>query len=194
MPTPTGYSNRTNSYGSQSSYNRQNYSGNVYSGRTSTAYDIPRYYPDSRTVSPVTDKPRQAEVRKAVPKKKSFSRETRRTVAAIGLLFVLCITVLYRYAMILSSNQEIRELEKRYNTLLTDNQTMQAKLDRQLELGEVERYAREELGMMKAESYQKFYIDMNMPDGGIAADSKNGAKSAVSGVPGTLMNAFRVLK
>ena len=94
--------------------------------------------------------------------------------------------------------QSIETLKVRKTTLeyLRQNgfKTVEDIIDKQLEMGEIEKYAREELGMMKAESYQKFYIDMNMPDEGTAVKSENRAQNAVSGVPGTLMNAFRVLK
>ena len=70
---------------------------------------------------------------------------------------------------------------------------MQVKIDGKLEKGEIEKIAREELGMMAPESYQVFYIQMDMQDGG---DGHNDNKSgdAVLGTPGTLINAFKVLK
>ena len=123
-----------------------------------------------------------------------LTRDVRQVITAVSVLFLLCIGVLCRYATILSGNRQIKDLEKQYNTIISSNQAMQTKIDKQLEMGEIEKYAREELGMMKAESYQKVYIDMNMPDEGTAVKSGSRAQNAVSGVPGTLMNAFRVLK
>ena len=192
MPTPTRYRNNTNAYGTHNTYNRSSYSrGDMYS-RTSTAYDMPGYYPE-RSKREVPAQKKAAELRKKKTKL-VISRDARRIFAAVGVLFILCIGVLYRYASILGSNQKIKDLEKQYNSIVSSNQAMQFKIDKQLEMGEIEKYAREELGMMKAESYQKFYIDMNMPDEGTVVGSGNRAQSAVTGVPGTLMNAFRVLK
>ena len=192
MPTPTRYRNNTNAYGTHNTYNRSSYSrGDMYSC-TSTAYDMPGYYPE-RSKREVPAQKKAAELRKKKTKL-VISRDARQIFAAVGVLFILCIGVLYRYASILGSNQKIKDLEKQYNSIVSSNQAMQSKIDKQLEMGEIEKYAREELGMMKAESYQKFYIDMNMPDEGTVVGSGNRAQSAVTGVPGTLMNAFRVLK
>lgn len=192
MPTPTRYRNKTNTYSARNTYSRTSYDrGRVYSG-ASTAYDMPGYYPDVRKTENVQKK-KPAEVQKKKTKL-VLTRDVRQVITAVSVLFLLCIGVLCRYATILSSNRRINDLEKQYNTIISSNQAMQAKIDKQLEMGEIEKYAREELGMMKAESYQKFYIDMNMPDEGTIVKSGSRAQNAVSGVPGTLMNAFRVLK
>lgn len=192
MPTPTGYRNDINTYSARNTYSRTSYNrGQVYSS-TSTAYDMPGYYGNVKKTENVQKK-KTAEVQKK-RNRLVLTRDVRQVITAVSVLFLLCIGVLCRYATILSSNRQIKDLEKQYNTIISSNQAMQAKIDKQLEMGEIEKYAREELGMMKAESYQKFYIDMNMPDEGTAVKSGNRAQNAVSGVPGTLMNAFRVLK
>lgn len=153
---------------------------------------MPGYYGDVKKTENVQKK-KTAEVQKK-RNRLVLTRDVRQVITAVSVLFLLCIGVLCRYATILSGNRQIKDLEKQYNTIISSNQAMQAKIDKQLEMGEIEKYAREELGMMKAESYQKFYIDMNMPDEGTAVKSGSRAQNAVSGVPGTLMNAFRVLK
>lgn len=192
MPTPTRYRNKTNTYSARNTYSRTSYNrGQVYSD-TSTAYDMPGYYGDVKKTENVQKK-KTAEVQKK-RNRLVLTRDVRQVITAVSVLFLLCIGVLCRYAAILSGNRQIKDLEKQYNTIISSNQAMQAKIDKQLEMGEIEKYAREELGMMKAESYQKFYIDMNMPDEGTAVKSGGRAQNAVSGVPGTLMNAFRVLK
>lgn len=200
MPTPTGYRNDTNTYGARNTYtNRYNRTtlgrSDIYTG-TSTAYDLPRYYPEREDLN-TARKSNNTEVRKAsaeLKKTGASNRTVRKAAFSGGILFALCISVLCRYVAILGANTQITELEKRYNAIIASNQAMQTKIDRQLEMGEIEKYAREELGMMKAESYQKFYIDMKLPDGGTEINNASRAQNAISGVPGTLVNAFRVLK
>ena len=56
------------------------------------------------------------------------------------------------------------------------------------------KYAKENLGMMKPQSYQIFYIDMNMGDESGEGTISKTSSGALTGVSGTLVNAFRVLK
>ena len=148
MPTPTRYRNDTNTYSARNTYSRTSYNrGQVYSS-TSTAYDMPGYYSDIRKKETV-----QKKKAAGVQKKKAklvLTRDVRQVITAVLVLFLLCIGVLCRYATILSSNRRIKDLEKQYNTIISSNQAMQAKIDKQLEMGEIEKYAREELGMVKA--------------------------------------------
>ena len=111
----------------------------------------------------------------------------------VAIVFVLCCTIIYRYASILESNQKINALEKQYIDVLAANQALQTKIDRGLEMGEIEEYARKELGMMKPESAQMFYVDMKLSDDGVTTQVGDG-NNMITGTPGALVNAFRVLK
>ena len=164
----------------------------IYSG-TGTAYDIPVEYPK-------VDRTYKKPVKKMVParglakyiEKRLTALNIKRAAICIGIFFALCVTVLYRYGIILTSNQTIKSLEARRDELLASNQALQTKIDKQLEINEIEKYAKTELGMMKPQAYQIYYIDMNMQDNG--TDVKTKSSEAVKGVPGTLINAFKVLK
>ena len=48
--------------------------------------------------------------------------------------------------------------------------------------------------MMKPKAYQIFYIDMDMGDGGNTGTISTETANTMQGVPGALVNAFRVLK
>lgn len=203
MPVSTSYrsknstgseyaaSRRSSAYssGRVDSYKSGTYlSGRLYSN-TSTAYEIPTAYP-KREVKP---KPTAA-VRRSTTVGNKSARSMARVALTAFVIFALCCTVIYRYAVILESNQKIIELEKKLTAAAADNQAMRASIDRRLEMGEIEKYAKEELGMMKPENYQIFYIDMNMEDSGSRGSAANETVGALSGAPGALVNAFRVLK
>ena len=155
------YKDRNALYGSRNTYGGA-YSGSLYTN-SSTAYDIPAAYPE-RTAEPKQPTKRKDAVRtRSVGKtRSSFARVM---LIALGVLLI-SFTIIYRQSVILESNQRIKELEKELAALNSANQSMQTKIDMEIEMGEVEKRAREELGMMKPESNQMFYIDMNMPDSG----------------------------
>lgn len=194
MPTYTRDRERNYTRTSYNLYNSSSYSRKYYSN-TSTAYEIPMTYPE-RVKTPA-NRPVQKPKSRTAQEKRATSSKTGiiRVCTVLMLAFVLCCAVVYRYAVILECNQEIKALEKQYETILSENQVMQGKIDRSLEVGEIEKVAREELGMMKPEAYQIFYIDMDMQDMGSAGSaSSNQNSGALVGIPGTLVNAFRVLK
>ena len=188
MPTSVKYREKNVAYGSRNTYSNT-YDRQLY-GNTSSAYDIPPVYP-GRTVKskPVVEEPKQ----KTTPR--TFVRaDLRRVFAVVGIIFCLCCITIYRYAAILESNQIISDLEKQYTDVLATNQALQTKIDRGLEMGEIERFAREELGMMRPEAYQMFYVDMKLSDDGDGEMNAEDTKNMLSGTPGALVHAFRVLK
>lgn len=179
---------RNESYRSYRAYDRER----VYSN-SSTAYDIPPLYPE-----PARRKTTQSSPKKTTSThRKTTVQVSKKQVlkfAVAGLvIFVLCFAVLYRYGMILKKNQEMKNLESDLNGVLSVNQAIRSKIDKQMELSEIEKYAKSELGMMKPQPYQIFYIDMDMQDKSGGGSVSQNAESSVAGTPGTLMNAFKVL-
>lgn len=166
----------------------------MYSG-TSTAYDFPIRYPEVKPTPGTSNDVRKKTSSDTKSKQNRASRsKVTKTVILVGVLFLLCITVLYRYGIILTCNQQIKQLEAQRDEILASNQAARAKIDKQFEMNEIEKYAKENLGMMKPQSYQIFYIDLNMKDEGSDGTVTNTSSGTLSGVPGVLVNAFRVLK
>ena len=172
MPTSTKYREKSTTYGTHNFYDSRTYSGRRQYQNTSSAYDYPTFYPER--MAPVQTKSK-ADVS---AQERSAKADARARVSAIRacavavLAFILCFSVIYRYSVILECNQEIKALEKQYEGILSENQILQGKIDRYLEMGEVEKIAREQLGMMKPETYQIFYIDIKMDDLGSAGIHK----------------------
>lgn len=195
MPTSTKYREKSNTYRSHNSYDNRTYSGRRQYQNTSSAYEYPSFYPERMA-------PAQTKVKSVEPaRERATKADARVRIGAIKacaiavIAFILCFLVIYRYSVILESNQKIKALEKQYEGILSENQLLQGKIDRYLEMGEVEKIAREQLGMMKPETYQIFYIDIKMDDlGGKGSAASNEGVGTIAGTPGALVNAFRVYR
>lgn len=201
VPTDTRNIKRSRTENYSGIYGKDRINTNSYSGRyttgtanrTNTAYDFSPY----SNAAGIPAKRQETVKKPSAPAHRVSSaadkRKMRRVVTASVVVFMAAMVILCRYVSILNGNRTISDLEKQYNEVMSQNQAMQVKIDGKLEKGEIEKIAREELGMMAPESYQVFYIQMDMQDGG---DGHNDNKSgdAVLGTPGTLINAFKVLK
>lgn len=118
-----------------------------------------------------------------------------RNCLKLAAVFILCCLMIYRYAIILETNDQITKLKEECAEIESNNQAIQTKIDRGLELGALEEYAVTQLGMIRPDSSQVFYIDMQMDDA--AANEKNEGESeekpVLQGTPGALVHAFQVL-
>ncbi|MBR5152519.1 MAG: hypothetical protein IKW60_03215 [Clostridia bacterium] len=198
MPTQTPVRRSTTAYRERpvtGSYDRYNGYGQ---GRQSTArvYDFPITYPDRIPVQP-----RKKETVQEASKQKRKGIQVHRgnllkTFMRIFLVVGLCMLMLYRYATILEYSNQIDDLQTQISAISAKNQSLQTKLDRGLELSVLEEYATGQLGMIRPDNSQMFYIDMQLSDvaKGEASVISSEAKSALQGAPGALVHALRVLK
>ena len=184
MPTDYKYEKRTSTY---KPYNDARTYGNI-----SSAPKLPYTYPNANPKKVSRPPAKQTvDIQDIIIRNK---KSVFKLIVGLAVLMLLCLTMVFRFSVILTQNQNIKELEKDYNDLLASNQAMQAQIDKQLEIDEIEKYAKENLGMMKAQSYQTYYVNMQMEDSGSVGTIGKGQPNTVVGIPGTLMNAFRVLK
>ena len=168
------------------------------------AYEYPAVYPEHKTwpaapVRPRTgdQKAKTAQVKKRKASVRSADRVNLfRIFMKIGGVFLLCFLMIYRYAVILETNDEIKKLNEECAAIEAANQSIQSKIDRGLELGALEEYATTQLGMIRPDSSQIFYIDMQLGDTAQTAVSEGeGAENHVlQGTPGALVHAIQVLK
>lgn len=194
MPAPTKYRSKNNAYRNNSAYKYDR----VYSG-TGTVYDIPTVSQEPEVRRRKEPKPEIVDTNKnekglVIGKYKIRVQSVLKASVFVGVLFIMCMTLLYRYGAIIECNHRISDLEKERDAIISTNQAIQTRIDKQLEISEIEKYAKEELGMMKPEPYQMFYIDMQMQDAGGEGSGAKSGSGKVKGAPGALVNAFRVLK
>lgn len=172
------------------------------------AYEYPAVYPEHKTrpAAPARPRPRTgerkpktAQVRKGKAKTavRSADRVNMfRIFMKIGGVFLLCFLMIYRYAVILETNDEIKKLSEECAAIEAANQSIQSKIDRGLELGALEEYATTQLGMIRPDSSQIFYIDMRLGDTAQTAgnEGEEAENHALQGTPGALVHAIQVLK
>lgn len=155
-------------------------------------YDYPPAYPNRTT----TVRPRPQKEEKPQQQTKRISKaDMLKMFLRIALVVGMCMLMLYRYAAILESSDRIEKLHAEVAALEAKNQAIQSKIDRGLELGALEAYATGQLGMIRPDNSQMFYIDMQLGDEtrNDAEDTKKEAGSALQGTPGALVHAIEVL-
>lgn len=154
----------------------------------------PDYIPNRIPASRPAAKPQQT---KQVQKQALSSVHNKKQIAKGILVFIgifaMCCLMIYRYAMILETNDTIEKLNDTIGEAEAKNQALAAKIDRGLEIGALEEYATGELGMIRPDNAQVFYIDMQMESSSYNSE-ENGDGVVLQGTTGALVNAFRVLK
>ena len=187
-----GYSSR-NRYGSENSgYGAGTDSTPRNSRRRSTSRSS-RAVGSSRTRALTSSgaATREAVDRSARPSKtlaeykreKATAKKTRKSRAVfmgkVFFVFVLACILVYRHTSLLEINQEIGDLQSQYADINTENEAIQSNIDQMIELGNLEDYAINNLGMVKPDSSQIFYVDMNMTDRTVT--SRSDAQQSQSG-------------
>lgn len=204
MPTQTTQRRSSTAYRNRVYTDSSRQRGSYSQARLDAArvYERPVTYPDRPvTVRPRTQTGKQAPVKAPErPRKTAKSAQMQRAgmikiFLRIALVVGLCMLMLGRYATILERSDRIEKLTAEVAAIEAKNQSIQAKIDRGLELSALEEYATGKLGMIHPDSSQMFYIDMQMGD---ATQSKQGEEphqsSALQGTPGALVHAIQVLK
>ena len=203
VPTTTQRRNNTPQRNAMVSNSRGRYDRySAYSHNSSpAAYDYRTAYPNYRELETPRVRPEtvQSDRKKSVQETKKVSINSRagafKLFLKIACVFTLCFLMIYRYTVILESNNKITELTKQLAELEAQNQAISTKIERSLELGPLEEYATGELGMVRPDNSQIFYIDMQLGD---ATQSETQGdvegNNALRGTPGALVHAIRVLK
>lgn len=116
-------------------------------------------------------------------REKAAAKKTRKSRAVfmgkVFFVFVLACILVYRHTSLLEINQEIGDLQSQYADINTENEAIQSNIDQMIELGNLEDYAINNLGMVKPDSSQIFYVDMNMTDRTVT--SRSDAQQSQSG-------------
>ena len=198
MATPTMERQKSTGYRRvANSRMRQDYRSMTVTGTTVSVPGYARPFPEMRPIPRTMPKKTGAKPGAVKQEQKNAyarakRKQIKRTVSQIFAVVFLCSLMIYRYAMILETNSMIDDLNDQITQLEYDNQYLAAKLESNLELGVLEKYATEELGMMHPDTNQVFYVDVNMQDEAVVEEEA--VKGNLQGVPGALMHAICVLK
>lgn len=115
--------------------------------------------PKKKQLKIVEDLPRQQVKLSSAQRKKQLKMTL--TVAA---LFLLLVTISCRNSQIDKQFSKIQEQKKQLSTLQKENEQLKVSIENSLNLSNVEKVAKEELGMQKLSSKQTVYVTLPKKD------------------------------
>ena len=156
---------------------------------TSSAYKLDTY--EVKQKKPTTHVKQNPT--KKVNKKAVFVRKIKK-YAMIATVVVLAFMMVRGYVAIDELDGTITNLKKEYSSINAENQAIQAEIDKNLDLEELQLIATEEYGMTRPERYQVFYVDIESGDTGIqvAENEKKKEKTALDGASGMLVDSMNI--
>ena len=171
---------------------------NLYSYNTSSAYKLNDFEVGRRNAA---IKLHDVDKRVNRTRKTATHTATRTAIKPAALLMVaLCFAIAFiivnGYVKINEAYGEIADLEAEYNSVVAANQDLQVKIDKTVDLEQLQLIAEEKYGMIRPERSQIFYVDMEQSD---YAETKNDNKKAeeevaMNGVTGTITGTMNIFK
>ena len=125
--------------------------------------------PDYNKRSKKTSKNGKLRIVEDLPKKQikvskeQRSRQMKMTVTVIGL-FLLLLTISCRNSQIDKQFTQIQEQKKQLATLQKENEQLKVSIENSLNLSNIDKVAKEELGMQKLSSKQTIYVTLPKKD------------------------------
>ncbi len=113
---------------------------------------------------PVYDVYEKNAVLKEKKKVKKYYKLKFKAVLVILLLFISCMTLMYRYAILLNLNYSVSVLEKKYSDLKNENSLLKVELEKNTDNTYIENEARERLGMKEPDRAQVVYLSIKKSD------------------------------
>ena len=126
-----------------------------------------RKVPQRRHLKVVEDLPKQ----QVKVSKEQHKKQLRMTFTVIGL-FLLLLTISCRNSQIDKQFNQIQEQKKQLAALQKENEQLKVSIENSQNLGNVEKVAKEELGMQKLSSKQTIYVTLPKKDYVEAASEK----------------------
>lgn len=130
-----------------------------------------QYYQDgsaARKILPNEDMPRRKNnttIRKNVSRNNSIKRkqmQQRKNASMVAFIlcgFAMSVLITYRFSLINEKNLQVQNLINELEIISSQVATSQIEVDQNTDLNAIEAYAKQQLGMKKADSSQTVYID-----------------------------------
>ena len=96
--------------------------------------------------------------------KKVLLKHKIKMFSAIAIFFIVMFGISYRYSFINQQYNQIRSLKKEYAALQTTNDQLAIGIQNGLDLTQIERYAKDKLGMQKPINSQIKYLNIAKED------------------------------
>ena len=105
------------------------------------------------------------DIRKKVKKAQAIEkRKNVKHILEIGVVFVLLLTISYRYALINSKFSQKESLKASLAELQKQNAQLKVSIEQGMNINNIEQAAKEKLGMQKLDNNQKVYITLPKKD------------------------------
>ncbi len=98
--------------------------------------------------------------KKAQPK---FAKAAARFLL-VAAAFTVALSIVWGFVKIDEAEGNIADLKEELRMIDADNQAIKAKIDKSIDLKNLQTVASEKLGMVRPESYQIFYVNMDFED------------------------------
>ena len=128
---------------------------------------------------------------KKVNKRENKVRTIKR-YAMVATIVVLAFMMVRGYVAIDELDGNIADKRKEYNSITAENQAIQAEIDKNLDLEELQTVATDEFGMTRPESYQVFYVDIESGDDGVLVAEGKEEKTSIEGASGMLVDSMNI--
>ena len=139
-----------------------NYRYNRYQYETSPRKLEPEYEPIKEPYA----KKKTTTVKKktAKPKQKTQLKTNVKTVIYVFLIFASLFVISYRNSLINESFNENENLKSSLASIEKQNEQLKVNLENSLNLENIEKIAKDKLGMQKLDSSQKVYVNLDKED------------------------------
>ena len=105
------------------------------------------------------------DIRKKVRKAQVIEkRKNVKHIVQIGIVFILLLTISYRYALINSKFSQKESLKTTLAELQKQNAQLKVSIEQGMNINNIEQAAKEKLGMQKLDNNQKVYITLQKKD------------------------------
>ncbi len=168
---------------------------NLYGYNTSSAYKIEIGFNSAEQTANerlhIIDKKN-----KRIERQKTTTRFNVVNFLRVAICFAVAFAIVNGYVKINEARGNVAQLEKQYNEILATNQDLQVKIDKAIDLEQLQNVANEKFGMVRPERYQMFYVDMEQGDAveTYASEDNSRKKVAMNGVAGTITSAMNIFK
>lgn len=141
-----------------------NYRFSGYQYETSPRKLEPEYEPQRNPYVKKKSSTLKKKSTKTKTKQKNQLKSQVKTVMYIGIVFSILLAISYRNSLINESFNKNANLKQTLATTQKENEQLQVNIENSLNLSNIEKLAKEKLGMQKLDNSQKVYVSLPKKD------------------------------
>lgn len=143
------------------------YNRNRYQYETSPRKLEPEYRPTSKTY------PKKSTAKKKVLSKNKHNKKQKtnvkisskaKAIVCVGIVFAVLFAISYRNTVISEKYSQIKKLKNDLSVIEKENEQLEVNIESKTNLGNIEKEAKEKLGMKKIGNKQTVYVELNKQD------------------------------